>query len=64
MPSRVITNLIQWHAENAGAMPERKITLQFQPIIFDVHAQEIFSTFCEGGTLVLMNEDLRWDASV
>jgi amino acid adenylation domain-containing protein len=38
-------------------------TLQFTPISFDVHFQEIFSTLTTGATLVLINEDDRLDFS-
>ncbi len=36
-------------------------TLQFAPISFDVSFQEIFSTLCSGGTLVLINDAQRRD---
>ena len=35
--------------------------LQFAPLSFDVSFQEIFSTLGEGGTLMLIAEDLRRD---
>ncbi|MFB2836725.1 non-ribosomal peptide synthetase, partial [Floridanema evergladense] len=34
-------------------------TLQFAPISFDVSCQEMFSTWCSGGTLLLISEQLR-----
>ena len=36
-------------------------TLQFTSLSFDVSFQEIFATWCAGGTLVLVSEDVRRD---
>lgn len=36
-------------------------TLQFTPVSFDVHFQEIFSTLSTGGKLVLIDEAIRLD---
>ena len=36
--------------------------LQFAALSFDVAFQEIFSTLCTGGTLVLLDEWVRRDA--
>src|SRR5580765_3963196 len=36
-------------------------TLQFAPLSFDVSFQEIFATLTTGGTLVLIDDDLRLD---
>ena len=35
--------------------------LQNAPLSFDVSVQEIFATFADGGTLVLIDESLRRD---
>lgn len=60
MSQRALVNLIMWQQqESAIATGER--TLQFAPISFDVSFQEIFSTWCAGGTLVLVNEQIRRD---
>ncbi|MBG1259151.1 amino acid adenylation domain-containing protein [Nostoc commune] len=64
-----LVNLIVWQIENAIAKrcckqfgdPKAK-TLQFAPVSFDVSFQEIFSTWCIGGTLVLISEEIRQDA--
>jgi len=56
-----LVNLIVWQIENAIADPKAK-TLQFAPVSFDVSFQEIFSTWCMGGTLVLISEEIRQDA--
>ena len=56
-----MSNLIEWHREVFG---ERKPchVLQFAPLSFDVAFQEIFSTLCTQGTLVLLQEQVRRDA--
>ena len=60
MPHRSLVNLIKWQLENTVVANDSK-TLQFTPISFDVSFQEIFSTWCVGGTLVLISEDVRRD---
>ncbi|HEU4596976.1 MAG TPA: amino acid adenylation domain-containing protein, partial [Pyrinomonadaceae bacterium] len=55
-----LANLIRWQVENSlTAEPPR--TLQFTSLSFDVSFQEIFSTLCAGGTLVLVSEQTRRD---
>ncbi|MBF0376218.1 MAG: amino acid adenylation domain-containing protein [Desulfamplus sp.] len=58
MPHRALVNLIQWQ-KNATTISRTAKTLQFAPISFDVSFQEIFSTLCSGGTLVMMPPALR-----
>ena len=53
-----LDNLIDWQLGDSKAGPETS-TLQFAPLSFDVHFQEIFSTWCSGGRLVLVDERLR-----
>ena len=60
MPHRALTNLISWQQQNSIAA-EGMRTLQFASISFDVSFQEIFSTLCSGGTLVLINDAQRRD---
>lgn len=60
MPHRALVNLLNWHADTLPVTPGER-TLQFTSLSFDVSFQEIFSTWCGGGTLVLMNEGLRRD---
>jgi len=55
-----LTNLISWQ-HGRSPVPEGARTLQFASLSFDVSFQEIFSTLCEGGTLVLISEDDRRD---
>ena len=60
MGATPLSHLIQWHADHPRlGLPAR--TLQFAPLSFDVHCQEIFSTLACGGTLVLVPEAQRRD---
>lgn len=60
MPRRPLEHLIGWHrAHPRLGRPAR--TLQFAPLSFDVHFQEIFSTLACGGVLVLPEEEERRD---
>ena len=60
MTNRAVANLLSWQVEQVGLTPAR--TLQFAPLAFDVSFQEIFSTWCSGGTLVLISDERRRDA--
>lgn len=51
-----LVNLIDWHMHNR-VTPAK--TLQFAPLSFDISFHEIFSTWCSGGTLVLISEEQR-----
>jgi len=55
-----LVNLILWQHKHSSATKETK-TLQFAPLSFDVSFQEIFATLITGGTLVLIEDDLRLD---
>jgi amino acid adenylation domain-containing protein len=61
MPHRPLANLIAWQRRSPGS-PVAARTLQFASLSFDVAFQEIFSTLCSGGTLVLIDDDTRRDA--
>lgn len=61
MSHRSMVNLIEWHRRNLPISEEQRV-LQFAAISFDVAFQEIFSTLCTGGTLVLVDEWVRKDA--
>lgn len=63
MPQGAMVNLIQWHAEQPGLNRSLR-TLQFTPISFDVHFQEFFGTWSQGGELVLIDDMQRRDAIV
>jgi len=55
-----LSNLIQWQSAQSGLdCPAR--TLQFASLSFDVSFQELFTTWAQGGTLVLIDEELRRD---
>ena len=60
MEHRALFNLIAWQLENSTCKQGAR-TLQFTPLSFDVSFQEIFSTLCAGGTLVLVSDELRLD---
>ncbi|MEQ3552841.1 amino acid adenylation domain-containing protein [Pseudonocardia nematodicida] len=60
MPHRALANLVCWqNSRDSGAVGGR--TLQFAPMSFDVSFQEVWSTLCGGGTLVLIDDGLRRD---
>lgn len=58
MPHRALANLLQWHH---AEMPGVRRTLQFASLSFDVSFQEMFTTWADGGTLVLVADDARRD---
>ena len=53
-------NLVQWQLRRPQAVPQAR-TLQFSSLSFDVSFQEIFTTWCSGGTLVLVADATRRD---
>lgn len=53
-----LVNLISWQNKQTRIVSDLK-TLQFTPISFDVHFQEIFSTLTMGGELILIDEGMR-----
>ena len=61
MPHRALCNLIDWQL-GESAIGEKGRTLQFAPVSFDVHFQEIFSTWWAGGELHLIHDELRLNA--
>ncbi len=63
MGAAPLDHLTRWHARHPRlGLPAR--TLQFAPLSFDVHFQEIFSTWACGGTLVMLPERERRDPSL
>ncbi|WP_375415501.1 amino acid adenylation domain-containing protein [uncultured Bradyrhizobium sp.] len=56
---RSLARLIRWQISD-GSPPGLK-TMQFTPVSFDVSFQEVLSTLCTGGTLVLVTEPVRRD---
>ncbi|MBD2510596.1 non-ribosomal peptide synthase/polyketide synthase [Nostoc muscorum FACHB-395] len=62
MNQLALCNMILWHPDNLKIARGAK-TLQFASINFDVSFQEIFTTWCSGGTLFLITKELRHDTS-
>lgn len=61
MVHRALSNLIEWqNTKTCLGTPAR--TLQFAPVSFDVSFQEMFTTWSVGGTLVLIEDELRLNA--
>ncbi len=60
MNHRAVANMIGWQLQSSRASVGTR-TLQFASLSFDVSFQEIISTLCSGGTLVLISEELRRD---
>jgi amino acid adenylation domain-containing protein len=61
MPRGCLANLIIWQLANSGVGAGER-TLQFAPLSFDVHFQEMFATWAAGGELVLVDDTFRLDA--
>ena len=59
MPHAALAALLAWQLRTSSAGGGR--TLQYTSLSFDVSFQEIFSTWCAGGTLVLVPEETRRD---
>jgi len=60
MGHAALVNLLLWQKDNSTSAAGIN-TLQFAPLTFDVSFQEIFATLSTGGTLVLINDELRID---
>ncbi len=61
MPHAPLVNLVHWQQKQPGLHgPDR--TLQFAPISFDVSFQEMFTTWACGGTLYMIDDELRLNA--
>jgi amino acid adenylation domain-containing protein len=63
MPHAPLANLLQWQIARSNLRLNAR-TLQFASLSFDVSFQEIFSTLCSGGSLVIATEDQRRDPAV
>ncbi|MHC5852384.1 non-ribosomal peptide synthase/polyketide synthase [Nostoc sp.] len=59
MNQLALCNLLLWQLQNSPISSSGVKTLQFAPVSFDVSFQEMFSTWCSGGTLLLIGEQLR-----
>ena len=60
MPHSALVNLVSWQTAHSRCRAGHR-TLQFAALSFDVSFQEMFSTWAEGGTLVMPGEDTRRD---
>ena len=60
MGRRALANLIGWQKRELQADVGTR-TLQYTPLSFDVHFQELFGTWCTGGTLVSIADEVRLD---
>ncbi|MDX3697437.1 amino acid adenylation domain-containing protein [Streptomyces europaeiscabiei] len=60
MPHRALANLIGWQLHRTGTGPGSR-TAQLAPLSFDVAFQELFATWADCGTLVLVDEEVRRD---
>ncbi len=61
MIHRPIVNFLRWQRVRCATANAHR-TLQFASLSFDVSFQEIFSTWSAGGTLVLVDEEVRRDS--
>ncbi len=62
MIQRPLLNLLTWMIRYTR-LPEKARTLQFASLSFDVSFQDMFSTLCSGGTVVMISESERQDIS-
>jgi amino acid adenylation domain-containing protein/thioester reductase-like protein len=60
LPHVALVNLLCWQQQVPG-LATPAVTLQFTTLNFDVSFQEIFSTWCTGGQLLLIADDVRRD---
>lgn len=60
LPQRALANLLAWQVRRPGFEHAAR-TLQYASLSFDVHHQEIFPTWASGGTLVLIDQEMRQD---
>jgi len=60
LPHRALNNMLAWQKRAMHHQGPTR-TLQFTSLSFDVHFQEMFSTWQAGGTLVLIPDDVRRD---
>ncbi|MGV9267972.1 MupA/Atu3671 family FMN-dependent luciferase-like monooxygenase [Kitasatospora sp. NPDC003701] len=58
MPYRGLQSLVDWNTDQHGPLR----TLQYASCGFDVSVQEVLTALAGGGTLVLVDEETRYDA--
>ena len=59
MTHAALSAMLAWQLRTSATGGGR--TLQYTSLSFDVSFQEIFATWCAGGTLVLVSEETRRD---
>lgn len=62
MVHRCLVNIIAWQLHTSSMRSELR-TLQFASLNFDIAFQEMFTTWCAGGTLILLDESTRRDST-
>ncbi len=65
MSHRPLANLLAWQLDQGrdpGSPPAADRTLQFASLSFDVAFQELFSTWCAGGAVKLIEDEVRRDS--
>ncbi len=62
MPHQSLFNLVSWLIDDQKPQPGDR-TLQFASLNFDTSNLECFTTWCTGGTLVLIPEEVRHNIS-
>jgi amino acid adenylation domain-containing protein len=60
MPHRPLVNLFVWQRDVLRLLPHPR-TLQFSPLSFDASANELFTTWIMGGTVIIVPESIRRD---
>ncbi|KAA6214846.1 amino acid adenylation domain-containing protein [Streptomyces albofaciens JCM 4342] len=60
MPHRALATVTDWQTRRSADTGALR-TAQFAPLSFDVFFQELFSTWAAGGTLVLVDHEIRRD---
>ncbi|HEX5886547.1 MAG TPA: amino acid adenylation domain-containing protein, partial [Pyrinomonadaceae bacterium] len=60
MTHRVLSNMVSWQTR---VFPQPARALQFASLNFDVSIQEMMTTWCSGGTLVLVTNEQRHDVN-
>ena len=60
LTQRNLSNLVQWQIAQPG-LDKAARTLQFASLSFDVSFQELFTTWAQGGCVVLVDEETRRD---
>lgn len=63
MVHRNLVNLVAWQLDSSAMRSELRV-LQFASLNFDICFQELMTTWCAGGTVILIDEKTRRDSSL